>query len=106
MKTFEIGVVYKSARDFCVAFASNALLTFRKGKPSVIRPRMHAKVVHTSVEELCSRWNVTLEELDAVLAEKFPKPTTKRTTARGSRRVAHERDEAYRLARSVRISRR
>jgi len=109
VKPFEIGVVYKSTRDLGVAFAANALLTFRNGKPRVIRPRVRVEVIRTlTVEGLCSRWNVTLEEMDAALTKKLPKPSSPhkaQRVARGPKRERRERDEEYRLVRSVRIAR-
>ncbi len=108
---FEIGVVYRTGRDLGVAFAADALLTFRKGKPNVVHPRSRAQAVRSfTVDQLCVRWNVTLEELDTALTEKLPKPRLSNKGLRSSREgrmsklERQKRVEDFKRSKLVRIT--
>jgi hypothetical protein len=112
MKSFEIGVVYRCGRCLGVAFATDALLTFRKGEPSVIHPRSSAEAVRgITVDGLCDRWGVTLEEVDAALAERLPRPRLSSKGLRSSRKgresklERQKRAEDFKRSKLVRITR-
>lgn len=74
VRTFEIGVVYKSDKGRCyLATDKHSLITFvRNIIVDCAEPRNKFSVARsTTVEELCHYWGITLERLDEMSAEYF-----------------------------------
>jgi hypothetical protein len=104
---FEIGVVYKKNSRYHLAVSDRTLITFTKtGKVQEVKPYAKYEVVRSiSVEELCSLWGITLDQLDKATA-KYLAPSTEglKTRPRGSRRQRVADEFAWKSLRLIRLA--
>lgn len=107
MTQYEIGVVYRKGSRLFLAMSERTLITFKDGELVEIKPAARYDAVRSiSVEDLCGRWGITLDDLDqitsrylmAAAAEARPRP-------RGSRRQRVADEFAWKTMRMIRISR-
>lgn len=107
MTPYEIGVVYRKGGRLFLAMSEKTLITFKDGAMIEVKPVARYDAVRSiSVDELCGRWGITLEQLDDVTmrylmsaaAEARPRP-------RGSRRQRVADEFAWKSLRLIRISR-
>jgi len=108
MPGFEIGVVYrKEARHF-IAVSDVLLVCCAKGLVTEVKPygKSYSAVRSISVEELCDRWDLSLEQFDILMAGYLTPPqTTVKARPRGERRKRVDDDEYWRRHRTGRIAR-
>lgn len=105
--SFEIGVVYRKNSRYFLAITESQLLTFIGGQPKLVTPNTCYDASMTrslSVEDLCQKWNITFETLDA-MTQRYLAPKTEhvRSSPRGSRRGKANADLLWRAARTVRL---
>jgi len=107
MVTFEIGIVYKKDSRLYIAVDSSTLVTVKKGVVTEVRPNTRYKAVRSiPVEGLCEHWGITLDRLDAAMADYFAPPQTAiKTRPRGVKLNKTEDDEYWRRHRTGRIAR-
>ena len=113
---FEIGVAYRSTNHrLWLAVGERELIRIRPGPHGTTateecRPYKadcYDVVRGISVEELCKRWGVAIEDLDRETARRFtPSPAGIKPRPRGSRKQRAEVEEAWRELRTFRESRR
>jgi hypothetical protein len=106
MSQFEIGVVYRKNSRLFLAVSDKTLMTFKDKKVSEVKPYAKYEVVRgISVEELCSRWGVTLDELDKATS-KYLAPSTEgiKPRPRGTRRKRAADEQAWRSLRMIRLA--
>lgn len=83
----EVGMVYTRGDRVFLALDDDVLLNGRGGSPRRVSRRASDRVSRgISVDDLCQRWAVTVEQLDAWAREHLRRPTPKRTRGRGARR--------------------
>jgi hypothetical protein len=104
--TFEIGVVYRKGSRLYLAVSERDLITFRRGRLVEVKPYQKYEVVRAiSVEELCSRWGITIERLDMETARFLaPSPAGIKPRPRGSRRQRVADEFAWKTLRLIRIA--
>jgi len=104
---FEIGVVYQKANRLFIAIEPSTLISCRGGTMTRVKPVSRYSPVRTiSVEVLCERWGIGLDEFDAMMStELAPPKTATKTRPRGSRRSKDADDDYWRLYRTGRIAR-
>lgn len=102
---FEIGVVYRKNSRYYLAVSERTLITFKGGELQEIRPYARYDVVRSiSVEELCGKWGISLDELDGVTARYLaPAPEGVKPRPRGSRRQRAADELAWRCLRTIRL---
>ncbi len=103
---FEIGVVYRRGNRLFLAVQTDVLVTFKDGAAQQVRPQGKYEVVRSiSVEELCARWQITLDVLDTTTAA-YLAPATEglKTRPRGSRRTRVADEFAWRNLRLTRLA--
>ncbi len=103
---FEIGVVYRKANRLFLAVDERTLVTFKGGEPQEVRPTARYDVVRTiSCEDLCQRWEISLDRLDEITA-KYLQPAAEglKTRPRGSRRPRVVDEQAWRSLRTIRLA--
>lgn len=101
---FEVGSTYVKNNKVFLAVAVNVLLTFSKGRPKAIKPYRHSSyaILRMTCVELCRRWRVTEDVIDAITSVVMPRPKEPTNPRRRGRR--NEDREAEGLAlRLVRV---
>lgn len=105
---FEIGVIYRKNSRLFIAVEPGCLITFKNGKLVKIRPLTgYDPVRFVSVEDLCSKWGITLDQLDEVTARFLAPPTDGlKTRPRGDspRRQRAKEEALWRELRTIRIA--
>lgn len=99
-RAYEIGNVYQFKGTLFLAVDTNLLVTFKnqeliKRKPIV----KYKQVKFISVDELCSKWGIDIDQLDKLMSSEIKPPQTKRTSPSGNRRKGGEviNNEYYQL---------
>lgn len=102
----EIGVVYRRGNRLFLAVRTDVLVTFKDGAAQEVRPQGKYEVVRSiSVEELCARWQITLDLLDATTVSYLaPAAEGLKTRPRGSRRTRVADEFAWRSLRMIRLA--
>lgn len=105
MTDFEIGVVYEKANRLFIAIKPSTLVSCRGGKAIQVKPVSRYSPVRTiSVEELCDRWGISLNEFDNLMSTELAAPKTPdKTRPRGSRRTKNADDAYWQHLRTGRI---
>jgi len=104
--SFEVGVVYRKGSRHFLAVSESTLITFKNGRVHEVKPYARYEVVRSiSVEELCSRWGISLDGLDEVTS-KYLAPSAEgiKPRPRGSRRRRAADEWAWRDLRTIRIA--
>lgn len=108
MADFEIGLVYQKNSRFFIAVDTSTLVSCKGGVATTVRPYSNAysSVRSISVEELCEKWEINLDQFD-VLMSVYIKPPQDGVKARprGTRRKKGDDDEYWRRHRTGRITR-
>ncbi|MCA8923395.1 MAG: hypothetical protein KDD82_16380 [Planctomycetes bacterium] len=107
MSKYEVGVVYTRGGCYLLAVSTDTLITFEDGEPREAKPSKRGveAVRSLSVEQLCTRWGVTLDALDKATA-KYLAPSIEgiQPRPRGSRRRRAAADEfAWKEMRTIRL---
>ena len=107
MAEFEIGIVYKKGGNYFLAVSPNSLITVKDGDVTEIRPHKQYETARSmTVEALCDRWGIELEEFDRVAGNYLaPAQDDIKTRPRGMRRDKKNEDEIWRRVRTGRIAR-
>lgn len=107
MQNFEVGIVYQRNCRYYLSVTPSTLVTFKNGKIVEVRPySAYAPVRTISVDELCQRWEITLDRLDEMTAQYLPVPQgSVKPAPRGSRRDRKNDEAVWRDLRSGRVSR-
>lgn len=107
MDLFEVGVIYRKNSRYYLAVSEGLLVTFKDGRVQEVRPYARYDVVRAiSVDELCEKWSITLDDLDQVtLRYLAPSPSGVKPAPRGSRRNRQAEEDAWKLIRSGRLAR-
>jgi hypothetical protein len=107
MQIFEVGIVYRKLSRYYLAVSSSTLVTFKDGQTTEIRPYAVYDVVRSiSVDELCERWGITLDQLDGMTSKYLPIPQDSvKPAPRGSGRARQNNDLIWKEIRSGRFSR-
>lgn len=102
---FEIGVVYEnSVGRLWLAVSHDTLLSCRDGKETTYKPRgKYPSCRSFPVEDLCERWNISIERLDELSAKYLAPPPPRRSRPRGSRRSKAAEEQEGRELRFARI---
>lgn len=107
MAKHEIGIVYQKSGRLFIAVSDALLVNCKKGLVTEVRPTSKYDTVRSiSVEDLCERWELTLEQFD-VLMNSYLAPVNIETKSRprGSRRTKSADEEYWRRHRTGRIAR-
>lgn len=86
---FEVGNTYRKHDKVFLAVAINVLLTIAKGKPRVVKPHKPASytiIRHMTITDLCQKWQVAEDVLDAITAAVMPRPRQPDNPRRRGRR--------------------
>jgi len=107
MSKYEVGVVYTRGNSYLLAVSPTTLITFEDGAHREAKPgRRGIEVVRgLSVEQLCQRWGVTLDDLDKATSQ-YLSPALEgiKPRPRGSRRRRAAADEfAWKEMRTIRL---
>ena len=127
MVDFEIGVVYHKDSRFYIAVDGSTLVSCKGGKvvkkKTVTKKRLTCKskggkvvkrspttpynvLRSISVESLCERWGITLDQFDAMMADHLsPSTENIKPRPRGTRRCKDADDLYWRRYRTGRIAR-
>jgi hypothetical protein len=107
MANFEIGLVYRKGPNYFIAVDQSTLVCCALGETSFVRPHSGYDMVRSiSVEELCEKWEIELDEFDVLMADYLKPPETDlKTRPRGSKRKKTDDDEYWRRHRTGRIAR-
>ncbi len=103
---FEIGVVYRKNSKLYLAVSERDLITFRRCRLVEVKPYAKYEVVRAiSVEELCGRWGITIEQLDRETPRFLaPSPDGIKPRPRGSRRQRVADEFAWKTLRLIKIA--
>ena len=100
----DVGVVYQRGERFLLAIGRRLLVGGAEGELNTTRPRANDRTVKSvSVKQLCRRWGVRLEELDALTREHMPRPEPERRAGRPPRRPQAEREHLWCALRTHRL---
>jgi hypothetical protein len=107
MAKHEIGIVYKKGSRLFIAVAESLLVNCEKGLVTEVRPNSKYEAVRSiSVEDLCEKWDLSLDQFDVLMTGYLsPSNTDVRSRPRGSRRDKKDDDEYWRRHRTGRIAR-
>ncbi len=73
--TFEIGMVYRKNSRLHLAVDHHTLITVQRGKFSEVRPYVKYEAIRNiSVDELCQRWKVAVDQLDVATSRYLSPP--------------------------------
>lgn len=103
---FEIGVVYRKNGRLYLAVSERDLITFKNGRVVEVKPYNKYEVVRSiSVDELCKRWGITIEQLDRETAKFLaPSPEGIKPRPRGSRRQRVADEYAWKTLRLIKVA--
>jgi len=107
MPKFEVGVVYKKGSRLFIATDPSSLVSCRGGQANKIRPTTdYSPIRSISVEAICERWELSLDQFDELMAGQISTPQTIiKTRPRGARRKKTDDDEYWREHRTGRLVR-
>jgi len=75
MPQFEIGMVYRKNSRLHLAVNHHMLITVERGKFKTVKPHVkYEPIRHISVEELCKRWRIDIDTLDALSEHYLQRP--------------------------------
>ena len=103
---FEIGVVYRKNSRLYLAVSERDLITFKNGRLVEVKPYNKYEVVRSiSVDELCKRWGITIEQLDRETSKFLaPSPEGIKPRPRGSRRQRVADEFAWKSLRLIKVA--
>ena len=107
MAKHEIGIVYQKNSRYFIAVGEMTLVNCEKGLVTEVRPYTKYDTVRTiSVEDLCEKWDITLDQFDVLMSAYLtPESADVKPRPRGSRRKKSSDDEYWRRHRTGRIAR-
>lgn len=108
MPEFEIGVVYRKETRHFIAVSDVLLVSCAKGLVTEVKPygKSYSAVRSISVEALCDRWDISLDQFDLLMDGYLTPPQTSiKPRPRGERRKKGDDDEYWQRHRTGRISR-
>lgn len=102
---FEVGNTYRKVDKVFLAVAVNILLTITKGKPKVVKPHKpssYSIMRNMTIVDLCEKWKVTEDVIDAITAAVMPRPKQPDNPRRKGRRGEDREAEGLQI-RLVRV---
>ena len=103
---YEIGVVYKKNSRFYLAVSDRQLISFKDGRALEVRPYLKYEVLRQiTVNHLCDRWGIEIDQLDAVTRPYFsPAEEGIKPRPRGTRQTRAMEDHRWRTHRTIRLA--